>query len=94
MKPTHKRSSEERDESDLPPPAKTKFDSGPQNPPELQTHKLYECLHKLMPQACLFTIIEPPTDEIEADKKNVSPNLISNITSTNHEPGAEHLDKE
>ena len=43
---------------------------------------------------CMFTIIESPTDEIEADKKNVSPNLISNITSTNHEPGAEQLDKE
>ena len=43
------------------PTAKRRTDSGPHDTPKLHSEKLYSVLYDLVPDACLFTIIEPPS---------------------------------
>jgi len=70
VKPKYKRSREEENESndqdendEIQPCTKIRVESGPQDPPKLSVAKLYGSIHKLLPNACLFTIVEPPTTE-------------------------------
>ena len=61
MKPKHKRELQSvdcADEDTEVPPAKRKLESGPHNIPKLPSQRLYSVLYEVVPQACLFTVIE------------------------------------
>ena len=63
VKPIHKRAVEctkENDENDETPAVKRRAESGLQDSSRLSSQKLYTSLFKLVPQACLFTIVEKP----------------------------------
>ena len=67
-KPTHKRrvqsvSCAEKDSET--PPAKRIPESGPQDAPRLPVQKLLSVLFEVVPQACLFTVVEPPLNSEE-----------------------------
>ena len=83
VKQKHKRLSEEQDNDEIPPPTKIRVKSDPQDPPKLSMQTLYKCLHGLVPQACLFTTVEPPTDETVADKEHTP--VDTNSMLSNHE---------
>ncbi len=92
IKPTHKRGvqsvscAEEDPETQ---PAKRIPESGPQDAPRLPVQKLISALFEVVPQACLFTVVEPPltseetlpTIEQAQDQLEV-PKLSSCISST------------
>ena len=82
-KPKHKRLSEKYDNDEIPPSTKIRVKSDPQDPPKLSLQTLYKCLHELVPQACLFTTVEPPTDETVADKEHTP--VDTNSMLSNHE---------
>jgi len=72
VKPRYKRSREEDNEhneddkdtnDEVQPITKIRVESGPQDPPKLSAAKLYGTMHKLVPNACVFTIDEPPTTD-------------------------------
>ena len=67
-KPTHKRrvqfvSCAEKDSET--PPAKKIPESGPQDASRLPVQKLLSALFEVVPQACLFTVVEPPLNSEE-----------------------------
>ena len=70
MKPKYKRSREEdsesndqNDDDEIQPLIRIRVQSGPQDLPKISREKLYGSMHKLLPNACLFTIVEPPTTD-------------------------------
>ena len=70
MKPKYKRSREEdsesndqNDDDEIQPLTRIRVESGPQDLPKLSRKKLYGSMYKLVPNACLFTIVEPPTTD-------------------------------
>lgn len=44
---------------------KAKVSSGPGDPPKIDTEKLYSSIYKLVPQACLFTIVPIPEEQAD-----------------------------
>ena len=63
VKPMHKRVVEctkENNENNETPAVKRRAKSGPQDSPRLSSQKLYTSLFELVPQACLFTIVDKP----------------------------------
>ena len=72
-KPTHKRrvqsvSCAEKDSET--PPAKRIPESGPQDAPRLPVQKLFSVLFEVVPQACLFTVVEPPLNPYQLLSKH------------------------
>ena len=71
--PTHKRGvhsvscAEEDSET---PPAKRIPESGPQDAPRLPVQKLLSALFEVVPQACLFTVVEPPLNPYQLLSKH------------------------
>ena len=68
VKPRYKKRSREEDDEpsdqgdgEMQPCLRIRIESGPQDPPRLSSQKLFERMHKLVPNACLFTIVKPPT---------------------------------
>ena len=69
IKPTHKRGVQSvsfAEEDPEIPPAKRISESGPQDAPRLPMQKLFSALFNVVPQACLFTVVEPPITSEEA----------------------------
>ena len=66
IKPTHKRGEQflscaQAEEEAETPSVKRILESGPQDAPRLPVQKLFSALFELVPQACLFTVVEPPS---------------------------------
>ena len=73
----HKRTVEctkEDDENNETPAVKRRAESGPQDSPRLSSQKLYSSLFELVPQACLFTIVEKP---VQTENETLSLPLLS-----------------
>ena len=64
MKPKHKRELQLVDcteEDKETPPAKRTPESGQHDIPKLSSQRLYSVLYEVVPQACLFTVMEAPS---------------------------------
>ena len=76
----HKRTVEctkENDENNETPAVKRRAESGPQDSPRLPSQKLYTSLFELVPQACLFAIVEKPVLLNQTENETPSLPLLS-----------------
>ena len=69
MKPKHnsrRALCDKQDNAQVLPPAKiAKVAIGPSDPPQIDEEKLYSCIYKLVPQACLFTVVPIPGEQAD-----------------------------
>lgn len=69
MKPKHnsrRALCDKQDNAQVLPPTKTaKVAIGPSDPPQIDEEKLYGCIYKLVPQACLFTVVPIPGEQAD-----------------------------
>ena len=79
---------DKQDNTQVLPPAKiAKAAISPSDPPQIDKEKLYSCIYKLVPKACLFTIVPIPREQgdqqltIEAIH-TIQPPITPNGTST------------